>query len=205
MGVRTLEQAGRDVVTLSDRFVHGNNVHVVYNPTHQQGSSLLGFAQDSLRMKAVDGGATSKQAYLVAQLWLDYLHAHPQCKFLQVAHSEGAVHVNGALRLMTQAGAASVLDRIRILNFCPAHFIHPAGHPGGLQIVNFVKLEDSLINPWGTGSSAIGRCNAAHVRIVTHRVRHDDHHNNPHDFMSWDFVDAARLNIETFMRAGDIE
>ena len=205
MGVPSLAQAGRDVVVLSDRFFSGRNIHVVYNPTHQQhAGNTVGFARDALRMKAVDGGATSKQAYLLAQLWLDHLNANPQAKFLQVAHSEGAVHLNGALRLLVQAGAGRFLDRIRVLTLCPAHFINQAMYPAGLQAINFVKMEDRTINPWGTGAPVTGRRIGAHVRVVEHRVRQDDHHNDPHDFMSWDYVDAARSSIESFIQTGDI-
>ncbi|KAJ1559323.1 hypothetical protein HK405_011080 [Cladochytrium tenue] len=209
MGVPTLEHAGRDAVVLSDRFFGGTNLHAVYNPTHQAHAdgSLTGFARDALRMKAVEGGATSKQAYLLAQLWLDYLHAHPRAKFLQVAHSEGAVHLHGALRLLARAGPAAtrVLGRVQVLALCPAHFINPATYAAdGLQVVNFVKMEDRTINPWGTGAPVPGRRVGPHVCVVEHRVRHDDVHNDPHDFMSWDYVDAARSWIDCFFQTGDL-
>ncbi|KAJ1549521.1 hypothetical protein HK405_014201 [Cladochytrium tenue] len=209
MGVPTLEHAGRDAVVLSDRFFGGANLHAVYNPTHQAHAdgSLTGFARDALRMKAVEGGATSKQAYLLAQLWLDYLHAHPRAKFLQVAHSEGAVHLHGALRLLARAGPAAVrvLGRVRVLTLCPAHFINPATYAAdGLQVMNFVKMEDRTINPWGTGAPVPGRRVGPHVCVVEHRVRHDDVHNDPHDFMSWDYVDAARSWIDRFLQTGEL-
>jgi hypothetical protein len=154
-------------------------------------------------MQAVAGGAISKQAYLLAQLWLDFLNANPERKFLQVAHSEGAVHLDAALRLIVQAGATSLLDRIRILTFCPAHFIHPSTYPGNLQVANFVKEEDRAINPWGTKASSVSQ--RGHIRIVAHQVRADDGYNNPHDFKSWDFVDASRAEINAFFRTGNIE
>ncbi|KAJ1530011.1 hypothetical protein HK096_009000 [Nowakowskiella sp. JEL0078] len=202
MGVATLDHAGTDASIFSNRFLHGKNVHVVYNPTHQNGTPY-GFFRDVLRMKAVDSGSCSKQSYLIAQQWIDFLNANPDKKWLQIAHSEGATHLNGALRLLTQiTDGYKYINRIRVLNFCPAHFILPITYPG-LQIVNFVKMEDKVINPWGTGVSKIGYKSTDHIRIVPH-VFHSDDHNDPHDCLSWDFVNAAKSYVQLFFDSGNI-
>ncbi|KAJ3203334.1 hypothetical protein HDU82_006663 [Entophlyctis luteolus] len=207
MGVPTLDHAGSDTSVLSDRFAFGHNIHVVYNPTHQPtvNSSLShfqGFVKDVLRMKATDGGATSKQAYLLAQQWIDFLLLgnHENLKFLQVCHSEGATHTNAALRLL-QKCAPQVLNHLRIISFAPAFFLNPNLCPG-LQVMNFVKLEDRVVQPWGSGSSTVKT--DKHVTVVTHKIYATDVHNDPHDFMSWDFVTTSAPFFQSFFETGNL-
>jgi hypothetical protein len=103
MGITNWGHAGSDVVTFSDMFCEGNNIHCVYHPTHQKSFSgdVTGFWADVLRMQAVNGGCFMKTSYLVAQQWLDFFFEKTNGeKFLQIGVSEGAVHVNGALKLI---------------------------------------------------------------------------------------------------------
>ncbi len=196
MGVPSLEHAGRDAAAFSDLFVDGNNLHCVYHATHQVSPSgdQRGFAVDALRMKAVDGGSYTKTSYLIAQQWLDFLNEHPNQNYLQIAHSEGAVHVNAALRLIQQA-RPELLSRLRVITFCPAHFISPETYPG-LQVINLVKKEDGVINPWGANASQIGSAN--HIRVVNHTKDH------PHNHLSDDYRQAGKAYVDTFMRSGNI-
>jgi hypothetical protein len=198
MGVPTLEHAGRDANNLSDRLLQGYNIHCVYHATHQNAPSgdLLGFAADVVRMKAVDGGSYGKTSYLLAQQWIDYLTVHPHAKFLQMAHSEGAAHVNAALRLLKEC-RPDLLARVRVITFCPACFIDPNSYSAGLQVRNLVKKEDGVINPWGTGAHQI-QTQPPHLIIIPH------HHDHPHNHVSEDYINAARPYIGEFLRSGNL-
>lgn len=202
MGVPSLTHAGKDAAGLSDKLVRGYNVHCVYHATHQNAPSgdVLGFAADIARMKAVEGGSYSKTSYLIAQQWVDFLTAHPDKCFLQIAHSEGTAHVDAALRLLAEAKLDGLFSRIRIMNFCPAHFLDPNTYSigsAGLQVKNFVKKEDSVINPWGTGAHQI-TANAPHIVVVPHKADH------PHNHISRDYIDAAKPYVDKFMDSGNL-
>ncbi len=195
MGVPTLNQAGRDADRLSNSLLSGYNIHCVYNATHQGGTESYGFVKDIVRMKAVDGGSYTKTSYLIAQQWIDFLTSHPDQNFLQIAHSEGSSHADAALRLISET-RSDLLAKIRILNFCPAHFINPTSYDG-LQAKNFKKVEDSVI-PWGAGSFSTGY-NSAHTVVVLHTTG-----DTPHDCLSQDYTDAAKPYVDEFLRTGNI-
>lgn len=197
MGIPTLEHAGRDASSLSNMFVDGNNIHCVYNATHQSTpmGDTRGFMWDILRMKSVDGGSYTKTSYLIAQQWIDFLDPYPTKKYLQIAHSEGAVHVNAALRMISQR-RPDLLSKIRVVAFCPAHFILPETYGQGLQVINLYKNEDGTINPWATGMNKVGEC--AQIIPVTHTGEH------PHNHLSPDYIRDGKSYINTFMRCGDI-
>lgn len=196
MGVPSLEHAGRDAASFSDRFVDGNNIHCVYHATHQTQPSgdLGGFLVDAFRMKAVDGGSYTKTSFYIAQRWVDFLNENPNLKFLQVAHSEGAAHVAAALRLIKET-KPELLSRIRVLNFCPAHFILPESFPD-LQVLNFVKKEDGAVNPWAQSTSQIGV--SQHIVVVKHE------HDHPHNHLSEDYVSVGKWYVQEFMRSGNL-
>lgn len=199
MGVPTLDAMQQDVMDISDRLVQGCDLHCVYHATHQisRSGDVQGFLVDILRMKAVDGGSYTKTAYLLAQEWLDFFYDHPTSYYLQLAHSEGAVHVNAALRLL-QDVRPEVLARLRILTLCPAHFILPETYGRGLQVINLVKREDRVIAPWGVGTHHIGV--SEHVYIVPHTISGED----PHFHLSEDYARIARPYIVQFLHSGDL-
>ena len=194
MGIPTLELALSEARKVSDRFVDGNNIHGVYNATHQTApkGDRCGFFRDILRFKAVDGGSYTKTPLLIAQQWIDYLNAHPGRNFLQIAQCEGAAHVNAALRLV-QRSCPELLRRIRVLTLCPAHFILPETYPG-VQIINLVKREDTTVIPWGVGSYQVGI--SKHIIIVPHTEK------NPHNHQSEDFVKVGKAYVREFLRSG---
>lgn len=196
MGAISLGHAGEDAVNFSNRFAKGCNLHCIYNSTHQKTSQgdIYGFLADVLRMLAVNGGSYTKTSYLIAQQWIDFLDANPKKKFLQVGVSEGTAHVNAALRMIFLA-RPELISRIRVLNFCPAYFILPSDYPG-LQVVSFVKIEDDVINPWGTNTDMIGYSGS--IKIVPHTLDHPHHHNND------DFAGLAVPYIDNFMETGDL-
>lgn len=197
MGIPTLEHAGRDVSIFSDRFASSNNIHCVYHPTHQRVPSgdFGGFLADILRMKAVDGGSYTKTSYLIAQQCIDFLDANPGAKFLQIGVSEGGVHVNAALRLIRES-RPDLLSRVRVLNFCPAYFILPGGYPEGFQVLNLVKVEDSVVNPWATNTNAIGHSD--NIKIVPHTS------GDPHNHLSDDFIAMGKPLLDEFIRSGNL-
>ena len=197
MGAISLGHAGEDAAHFSDRFADGCNLHCVYNPTHQKMSQgdISGFAADVLRMQAVNGGSYMKTSYLLVQQWIDFLDANPGKNFLQVGVSEGAVHVNAALRILCKS-RPELISRMRVIGFCPAYFILPADFPKGLQVLNFVKIEDDVINPWGTNTDMIG-CSTSIV-IVHHTQDLPHHHNNE------DFAVEAIPYIDQFRATGDL-
>jgi hypothetical protein len=197
MGVPTLAHAGRDATRFSDRFTERNNIHCVYHATHQATPSgdLIGFGRDLLRMQAVEGGSYTKTSYLIAQQWLDFLDSNPTRNYLQIAHSEGTVHLNAALRLI-HSSRPDLLKRVRVVTFCPAHFILPENYGQGLQVINLFKIEDTTINPWAKGISQVGT--SPHIITVAH---HGDH---PHNHLSDDYVGAGKCYIDEFMRSGNI-
>jgi hypothetical protein len=197
MGIPSLEHAGKDASTLSDRFVDGNNLHCVYHATHQKtpNGDFLGLGADLLRMKAVEGGSYTKTSYLIAQQWIDFFNAHPALSYLQLVHSEGTVHVNAALRLIKEA-RPDLLSRLRILAFCPAYFILPEDFSKDLQVISLMKKEDTVINPWGRGTDKIDLSD--HIKIVKHTSDH------PHNHLSDDYRQIGKPYIDEFMRSGNI-
>ncbi len=198
MGGITLEMVGAEAAAFSDRLASGYNLHCVYLPTHQtqrQRQDRLGFYQDVARMAAVNGGSYTKTSYLIAQQWYDFLDAHPEKKFLQCTYSEGAVHVNAALRI-TYRIRPELMSRIRILNFCPAYFILPRTYPEELQVMNFVKQEDDSIIPWGVHCDHIGF--AENIVIVPHTRDWSHYHIND------DFAGVAKPYIDAFIQTGDL-
>lgn len=196
MGSISLGHAGADASHFSNQFTKGCNLHCIYNSTHQKTSQgdIPGFLADILRLQAVNGGSYTKTSYLIAQQWIDFLDANPGKKFLQVGVSEGAAHVNAALRMTSQA-RPELISRIRVLNFCPAYFIFPSDYPG-LQVINLVKIEDDVINPWGTNTDMIGYSSS--IKIVPHTYDHPHHHNNH------DFSEIAIPYIDNFKESGDL-
>jgi len=197
MGVPSLAHAGRDAAGLSDRFIDGNDLHCVYNATHQNAPSgdLLGFITDVTRMKAIDGGSYGYTSYLIAQQWVDYLDQNPGKNYLQMAHSEGAAHTNAALRII-HAQRPELLARIRVICFCPAHFIVPETYGNGLQVINLFKHEDGVINPWAAGTHRAG--DSEHIIAVQHTGDH------PHNHISDDYMRIGKPYCDAFMRSGNI-
>jgi hypothetical protein len=197
MGVPSLEHAGHDAALFSDRFVDGNNLHCTYHATHQKTrhGDAWGFVADVARMKAVDGGSYTKTSYLIAQQCIDFLNANPGRNYLQIGHSEGAAHVNAALRLIKES-RPDLLSRLRVITFCPAHFILPETYSDGLQVINLVKREDHVINPFAAGTDKIGRSN--HIVVVPHTT------GNPHDHLTDDYINAGKKYIDRFMYDGYI-
>ncbi len=201
MGVPSLEHAGKDVNELSEKLFYKCNLHCVYHATHQKTSQgdTKGFVKDVIRMKAVEGGSYSRTSYLIAQQWVDFLIANPNSCFLQIAHSEGTAHTFAAVRLISEC-YPDLLTRIRVINFCPAHFLDPSLYPNsGLQAINFVKLEDDVIQPWGTGTNQVNN-NSSHVIVVQHN-RKEDH---PHNCLSFDYTQAAQPYVDNFLNNGSI-
>lgn len=190
-----LEQAGSDVAKLFSHLAPGKNIHAVYLPTRQNAPTgdTPGFMLDLGRHLAVDGGIITRASCLIVQQWIDFLDGNNKY-FLQTCHSEGASHVNGALRILREA-RPDLLARLRILSFAPAHFITSI-EGENLQVINLVKKEDSIINPWGTFANAIGT--KPHVIVVPHTQNH------PHDPTSQDFVNAARPYVDKFLQSGNI-
>ncbi len=197
MGMPNLEGVGYDAKRFSNLFCDGNNLHVVYHSTHQKVpiGDVWGFFFDAARMKAVDGGRYTQTSYLIAQQWIDFLNAHPNRNYLQIAHSEGAAHAHAALRLIKEA-YPDLLPRLRVITCGPAFFIDPAIYPG-IQALNFIKKEDFVVNPWGTGAEHIGK--APYIITVEHTT--NDH---IHDPFSEDFQKAVKPHIQEFMRTGNI-
>jgi hypothetical protein len=198
MGVPSLEQAGRDVKQTSEMFTEGKNIFAVYNSTHASHphQDPVGFGWDVFRMKALDGGSYTTTTYLIVQQWIDYLLENPSKKFLQIGTSEGAAHINAALRLL-KCAKPDLLSRIRVISLCPAYYIDPATYGRGLQVRSFVKFEDGVVNPWGANADRIWRADYIHV------VRHYAHL-DPHCHLSADYADAVKPFIECFKRCGDI-
>ncbi len=192
MGIQSLEHAGSDAVTYAGEY----DIHCVYNSTHQVGGTdLVGFAKDVTRMKAVDGGSYSRTTYLVAQQICDLLAFDPNKRVLQIGISEGAAHVNAALRLL-QSACTHLLPRISVILFAPAFFIKPNAFPQ-VELVTFAKLEDSTVCPWGTNATKITKLN--NVVIVPHTSN-----SNPHDHRTPEYREASWPYLERFYRTGRI-
>eukprot|EP01133_Synstelium_polycarpum_P002905 gene2905-3338_t len=187
----------------SERFASGHNVHSVYHSTHQLTSGrsdIRGFINDALRMSAVNGGSYTRTAILLCQLWIDSLTSAPHSRFLQIGVSEGGTHVNAAIRLMIQCGRKDLVDRLSIINLCPAYFIMPDkfAECKQLTVLNFVKLEDKVINPWGINTNLIGH--SPHIIVVPHWTTQD----NPHFQLSHDFQKVVKPYIDQFLATGNI-
>lgn len=189
MGVQSLEHAGRDAAVFS----FGHDLHCVYHATHQ-GDGKLGFVQDVMRMKAVDGGSYNKTSHLLAQQIIDLLTANPGKKFLQIALSEGAAMCNGALRLLQQA-CPHLLHRVCVMMVAPAYFLSPDSY-FGVEAINIVKLEDRTILPFATGASHIESW--SNVLVVPHKCVNDD----PHNFTTSDYMEIIEPYIRRFHATG---
>jgi hypothetical protein len=198
MGIPNFHHVTGDAANFSQNFVQGYNLHLVYNATHQQRKleDSVGLVYDVMRMKAVDGGSYTKTSYLLVQQWIDFLDAHEDKAYLQIAHSEGCAQVNAALRLL-KSFRPELLARIRVLAFCPAHFIFPEKFSPDLQAMNFIKKEDHVVLPWATGCHLIDH--SKNIVVVPHR-----NEQVPHNHLGSDFIEASKGCISEFMKTGRI-
>ncbi len=190
-------QAGRDAAKFSDLFAKGCNLHCVYLPTRQDSpmGDSTGFTLDALRYLAVLGGGHTRCSCLIAQQWIDYLTQEPEKCFLQTCHSEGATHVNAALRVLRE-NRPDLIPRLRIITFCAATLIHPLPVEE-LQVINFFKLEDLIPAHIGGGCLEVERP-SLHIRAILHTKE------APHYHLSQDYVVAAKPHFELFMRTGSL-
>lgn len=147
-------------------------------------------------IKAVDGGSFVKTTYLIVQQWIDFLDSHPEKKYLQIGYSGGGTQVNAALRFI-KANRPNLLGRIRVLTFCSAHLILPETYPG-VQVVNFFKKNDVVVMPVAVNVSDIDNPKyAQNLKEVIHTK--DD----PHDYLSEDFVKEGKPYLDRFIESGD--
>ena len=198
IGYTSIEHAGTDAACVSETYADGNNIHCVYQPTHQKSTQgdIGGFIEDVMMLKAVDGGSYTKTSYLIAQQWIDFLNRNPNRKFLQLSNSGGAVHVNAALRIIQQA-CPHLLSAIRVINLCPAYFILPEQYPNKeFQVLNLVKKEDIVINPWATNAQKIDK--HKNILVVAHKSDH------PHNHLSQDFKAVGKPYVFEFMKSGNL-
>ncbi len=189
--------AGIDAARISDLFAGQNNLFCVYLPTRQDApvGDLSGFVLDSLRYLAVEGGSYTRTSCLIAQQWIEYLTREPEKCFLQTCHSEGAAHVNAALRILRE-NRSDLVSRLRIISFCGASIITTL--PGELlQVINFFKLEDSIPTDIARGREAIDPP-TLHIRVVSHTTA------APHDHISHDYIVAAKPHFDLFMHSGSL-
>ncbi|MES2121948.1 MAG: hypothetical protein V4492_04115 [Chlamydiota bacterium] len=198
-GMSTLpKNAGTDANKISDLLAEGSNLHCVYLPTQREllGKDMHAVALDFFRLLAVNGGGYTRTSCLIVQQWIDYLSENPDKNFLQTCHSEGAVHINAALRILRNT-KPDYLGRLNILTFCPARIILPlSGEP--LKAVNFVKLEDPVPSEFAEGKEIL-RSETPYAQIILHTDKH-----NPHDPTSPDYIAAAKPYFDRFMSTGSI-
>ncbi len=192
----SFEEAVADVSVLSDRLARGSNIHGIYLPTKKGApNDLRGTLLEIGRHLAVDGSTYSRASCLLVQQWIDYLTAHPEKNFLQISHSEGASHVNAALRILREV-RPDLLARLKILAFCPAHFIKPEEREP-LEVICLAKREDWAIVPWATGADSLGR--SPHTHVVPHTAEQP-----LHDLRAEDYVTAARGYFDRFLDSGHL-
>lgn len=195
MGI-TSDQSGRDAKFISENFAKGFNIHCVFN------AACSGFSPDirdklaDQILKSAKDGIYTKTSYLIAQQIADYLSATKGTTFLQVGISEGAAHVNGALCLLQQS-MPHLLPRICILTICPVLFILPEEFPG-IQCVNFVKFEDTMVKPWGTNSSKVGKIQ--HIVVVPNNCTTE----HPHSFTNSDYIKSVAPYFDTYIDTGNL-
>ena len=187
-----LADAMRSAELFSDRYTDGKDCHGVYLPANQAGAN--GFTVDTSKGISIRQSITSKTALFIVEQWIDYLDDHPDKSFLQICTSEGAFHVNIALEILRKE-RPDLLARLRILAFCPAQLIltKKSDRERGLQVRNLVKKEDERINAC--------HCDSAHPEIFTIPHTTGD---NPHHFLSADYVAAGKPLVFEFMRSGNL-
>jgi hypothetical protein len=200
MGVESCSNAIQDTEWFSSHFADGHNIHGIYHSSHKNSKrccSSFGPVRDMLRMKAVNGGSYTKTSYLAAQQIIDYLENNPRKKYLQIGVSEGAAHVNAALRLIQEV-RPKLLSRICVILLGPAYFIMPEQYDNKIQVMSFVKKEDGVINPWGTNTNKIGA--SKHITVVPHENKAD----SPHSWGSEDFQKLVKPYVDRFITRGTI-
>ncbi len=198
-GMGTLAKiAGTDANKISDRLAQGSNLHCIYLPTQKEllGKDMHATALDFFRLLAVNGGSYTRTSCMIVQQWIDYLNANPGKQFLQTCHSEGAVHVSAALRILRNA-KPECIERINILTFCPARIIVPLpGEP--LKVMNLVKREDPVPTEYAEGKEILNS-KTPYAQIIPHKDMY-----NPHDPTSPDYIAAAQPYFDLFMRTGSM-
>lgn len=198
-GMGTLPKvAGTDANKISDLLAQGSNLHCIYLPTQKKllGRDMHATALDFFRLLAVNGGGYTRTSCMIAQQWIDYLSDNPDKHFLQTCHSEGAVHVSAALRILRNA-KPECIERINILTFCPARIIVPLpGEP--LKVMNLVKLDDPVPTEFAEGKELL-HTQTPYAQIIPHKDMY-----NPHDPTSPDYIAAAQPYFELFMRTGSM-
>ena len=95
----------------------GYNVHITHNATH-------GLLKDAQECWLGDNGIVTAPAWHLLHMWDDFFKAHPDDGggvFLQICHSQGAIHVANALQYYPE----KYRKRIRVVAIAPGTYIHP--------------------------------------------------------------------------------
>lgn len=181
---------------IADTLCSEHAVHAVYLPTCLEGGERLPLpAGEVKRYLSIESGHISKACVLLVQSWIDYLDTNEEKHYLHLAHSEGAAHTKGALRILKEK-RPDLLARLRILTIAPASFIFE--EEGGLQVRNILKREDPISSGYGTGA---GRALAGHPMTLV--VEHTE--GNPHVFCEGDdFTHVMKPLIDHFLETGNL-
>ncbi|KAF2071824.1 hypothetical protein CYY_006861 [Polysphondylium violaceum] len=198
-----LAWAGTDASKLSDSMAEGNNLHCVFLPSFKKShdnyspsEDKMGVTMDVVRHLVVNSGIhQNKASCLLAQMWIDYLHANPTKYFLQFCASDGGTFTNSAVNLMLKY-APHYLSRLSIIALAPGCVVLPNEYLTSKQVVNLIKKEDTLITQFGTGSNHAGKNPS--VLYIPHTSEH------PHNFTSIDYSRAVKPYIECFKVHGRI-
>lgn len=150
----------------------------IYNATHTPVLDLMACATGSLEMK-------SPPVHLLRHQWDEFFRENPEGEFLQICHSQGALHTFNALKGYKHA------NRIRVLAVAPAKAIPP-----GLckEAVNVRSKGDPI--------PLIMRSNVRHLHVLE---RHPEAKKFDHGILSPTYEPIITESIESFINGRSIE
>jgi RHS repeat-associated protein len=155
----------------------GYNIKLTHNASH----GFLGDLVESAYNKA--GGSTTPSKLLVAQ-WKTFFYFNKELKYLQICHSQGAIHVRNALKMLT----SSERDRIKVVAIGPGAYVsrdlcpdssHYVSNRDPIPILDYKNMMTANITPLKP---------------------HPDAHFIDHNFDSPTFTHSLKYHISSYIK-----
>ncbi|MEI6243033.1 MAG: RHS repeat-associated core domain-containing protein, partial [Chlamydiota bacterium] len=181
-GIETTRISALEHASFLSKIGQGANVHGIYNATH----GLLSDVGESIL--SLMGISSSRPVHLLQQQWREFFFREKKNPFLQICHSQGALHVYNALLKM----APEERDRIIVVTVAPAKYIT---RKYCLKATNYISKRDFV--PW---LDVLGRrkCHQGEVVVLE---PHKDATLIDHSFESPTYKKSIKDEMESYLKA----
>jgi RHS repeat-associated protein len=181
-GIETPRLSAYEHASFLSKLGQGVNIHGVYNATH----GLLSDLGESVL--SLMGISSSRPVNLLRQQWRGFFDREKKNPFLQICHSQGALHVYNALQGMTPEER----DRIIVVTVAPAKYIT---RKYCLQATNYASKRDFV--PW---IDVKGRRNCQQGELVVLEP-HKDAPLIDHSFESPTYTESINIEMKKYIKS----